>query len=366
MKKLNGIKASTIAISLFFGIPGISQAQITLGKDKGIFPTGIAINFKESGPLEASNATTETGIAAIGPYLRCARQTDLKEINGIWAVQIAPGIGLAPNATVRATYRGYDEDAHGFYDEVLTGVITPEGSRAATERGFRMESPGPTTTSHWCLAPTAKTVFGFFPNSGIKTVDITGEWMLVTDGTQRSGTARIPIMRAMSLGRSELYRDIIPAAIDIRVSTLECTISTPTVINFGAVEQNFTKNAELKKVVHNMNVACTQDSGKGIDTNINVRFKALSGLYEGNQHQLQLDQGGGYITGEIGGVTYTGRCGLNQGITFDNKAIKIGEIWSRQYNQTYNHQIGWRLCSGGSDLPSGRVTASAEMMVTYN
>ncbi|MBK0089727.1 adhesin [Erwinia sp. S59] len=364
LKTGSSVKISMLSAALLFTLqPHIASGQITIGKDKGIFPTGLLINVSETQPQVYSDAFASTGVAAIGPHLRCATQGDLKQINGIWALPIAQGIGLAPNVTATASYTGYRNGS--YQHEILTGKITPEGSYATTNLGYSMTSPG-TIPYHWCLSPVDKTDYGFFRDAGNKSYEIRGEWMLVTDGTQKTGSPSIPIMRAMSLGGGTLYNIVIPAAIPIRVSTLECTINTPTTINFGAAEQNFKKDTELAKVNHHMGVTCTQDAGRGIDTNINVRFKALSGLHEGNKYRLKLDQGGGYITGSLGGVTYDGRCGTNQGITFDNAEIKIGEIYRSQLNKSYSNPLVWRLCSGGSDLPSGRVTATAEMMVTYN
>lgn len=361
---LTRVKKGVVIASLVIAAqPHIASGQITIGKDKGIFPTGLMINVKETAPQIHTDAYLNTGVAAIGPYVRCAYESDLKLINGIWALPIAQGIGLAPNVIATASYTGWRNGKYQF--ETLTGKITPEGSYASTNTGFSMTSPG-TTPNHWCLTPVDKTEYGFFLDTGNKSFEMHGEWMLVTDGTQKTGSPSIPIMRAISLGGGTFYHIVIPAAIPIRVSTLECTINTPTTINFGAAEQNFKKDTELAKVNYHMGVTCTQDSGRGIDTNINVRFKALSGLHEGNKYRLKLDQGGGYITGSIGSVTYDGRCGANQGITFDNAEIKIGEIYRSQLNKSYSNPLVWRLCSGGSDLPSGRVTATAEMMVTYN
>lgn len=361
---LTRVKKSVVIASLVIAAqPHIASAQITIGKDKGTFPTGLMINVKETAPQTYTDAYLSTGVAAIGPHVRCASESDLKLINGIWALPIAQGIGLAPNVIATASYTGYRNGKYQF--ETLTGKITPEGSYASTNTGFSMTSPG-TTPNHWCLTPVDKTEYGFFLDSGNKSYEMHGEWMLVTDGTQRSGSPSIPIMRAVSLGGGAIYNIVIPAAIPIRVSTLECNINIPTTINFGAAEQNYKKDAELAKVSHHMAVSCTQDRGLGISTQINVRFKSLSGLHEGNKYRLKLSQDGGYITGTIGGATYEGRCGSNQGITFDNAAIKIGEIHSSQLSKSFNNPIVWRLCSGGSDLPSGRVTATAEMMVTYN
>ena len=114
-------------------------------------------------------------------------------------------------------------------------------------------------------------------------------------------------------------------------------------------------------------MSCSQESALyPIKANINVQFRPISGLYSGEESKRALNEGGGYITGTIPGVTSEGSCGTREGITFDNKQIKVGVIEETQSNVTLSHQLDWRLCSGGTSLPSGKVTASAELLVTYN
>ncbi|EOW2413975.1 hypothetical protein ACQ78R_000761 [Yersinia enterocolitica] len=46
--------------------------------------------------------------------------------------------------------------------------------------------------------------------------------------------------------------------------------------------------------------------------------------------------------------------------------VKIGNILATEATKVINNQVTWRLCSGGTSLPIGNVTASAEMLVTFN
>ncbi|CQJ67493.1 Uncharacterised protein [Yersinia intermedia] len=98
-----------------------------------------------------------------------------------------------------------------------------------------------------------------------------------------------------------------------------------------------------------------------------MQFRALTGLYGSTPSRLALSQGGGYITGEINnGVTGSGSCSATTGLPFDNTQLKVGNITSTQASQTITNQVTWRLCSGGSSLPTGLVDAAAEMLVTFN
>lgn len=57
---------------------------------------------------------------------------------------------------------------------------------------------------------------------------------------------------------------------------------------------------------------------------------------------------------------------LWEGLPFDNSVVKIGNILATEATKVINNQVTWRLCSGGTSLPIGNVTASAEMLVTFN
>src|SRR5471032_2222498 len=92
---------------------------------------------------------------------------------------------------------------------------------------------------------------------------------------------------------------------ELRISTLECSVNTPTVINFGTVGRNLTANTELSKQTNSFNVTCVQTSGY-ISANVAVQFRPLTSLYGGAKNRLALAQGGGYITGEITGITDSG------------------------------------------------------------
>ena len=145
-----------------------------------------------------------------------------------------------------------------------------------------------------------------------------------------------------------------PSNITLRISTLECTVMTSKYISFGNVTRNTSEGAQLAKTDAVLTTTCGQPSSF-INANINVQFRAVTGLYQGNPRRLALKEGGGYITGEIdNGVTLSGNCNSDTGVRFDNTQVKLG------------HNLTWRLCSGGSNLPSGKVNAAAELLVTFN
>ncbi|MFV8908422.1 hypothetical protein ABQ333_24685 [Serratia fonticola] len=164
----------------------------------------------------------------------------------------------------------------------------------------------------------------------------------------------------------DLNVSILPTNISLRISTLECTVNTPTAIDFGPVNRNTQANTELAVKPVPLVTNCGQPSDH-INANINLQFRQLSGLYDGEVSRLALSQGGGYITGEIdNGVTGSGACTGTTGVRFDGSPVKQGSITMAESSTTLTNLLTWRLCSGGSSLPSGPVTASTEMLVTFN
>lgn len=191
----------------------------------------------------------------------------------------------------------------------------------------------------------------------------------MADGTQQNSEITLAPMYFGSYaarGEYDLTSQILPSNITLRVSNLECSVNTPTAIDFNSVGRNTQSGAELATLSVPLNTTCGQSSDK-ISADINLQFRPLSGLYGNDIHRLSLTQGGGYITGEItNGVTGSGSCNASTGLAFDNKALKIGRIEASESSKVINNQVTWRLCSGGSSLPSGKVDAAAEMLVTFN
>jgi hypothetical protein len=209
----------------------------------------------------------------------------------------------------------------------------------------------------------------FYIADSARTARLFGTWVMVADGTQTNQQLTIPPMYAASFSTpaASLYKQILPSNITLRISALSCSAATTTAIDFGRVQRNTQLGAELASLSYPLTVSCSQTVANGINANINVQFRAISSLYGGSPGLLSLNQGGGYITGEISnGVTTSGACNGNGGVFFDNTQLKLGSITNADTSKTTSNQITWRLCSGGINLPNGPVSASAEMLVTFN
>ncbi|HDL7534548.1 TPA: hypothetical protein PXN94_001187 [Yersinia enterocolitica] len=353
-------------LALLFVLMGTAQPvraeTITIGKGSGIIWEGLPFNETLSGPMGSVSLTTLYGLLAISNKTQsCMENSSLTNIGGYMAYKIAPGVGLIPRASGLTSYTLYDKST-----ESLVGTIGLPKTEGTTTSSITVTSP---SGRAWCLPPRMTSISNFYDISGTRTARLSGTWVLVTDGTQTSSEAIIPAMYFGSFSSSatgDKITTILPASIILRISTLECTVSTPTMINFGSVERLTQMGAELATYSSAITTACSQTSDR-INANINLQFRALTGLYENQPTRLALAQGGGYITGEINnGVTGSGVCTGTSGLPFDNSVVKIGNILATEATKVINNQVTWRLCSGGTSLPIGNVTASAEMLVTFN
>ncbi|MCW8113716.1 adhesin [Yersinia intermedia] len=344
---------------------------ITIGKGSGIVWEGM--------PFSATNGITTTtpsfptadlyaynSVAYIIPTTlstgSCVPDSSLTTIAGYKVFKIAPGLGIIPRATVTANYVLANNTT-----ETLSGTIGLPSTQATTSSGAVITNP--LMGGAWCLAPRMSNISNFYKANTLVNATVTGTWVMVADGTQTS-QSNIALSNVNFTTGTNAARGFVPIfskSTTIRISTLECTVSTPTQIDFGTIAINLQSGAELSTRTNSLITQCTQDSSVGIAANINVQFRALTGLYGSTPSRLALSQGGGYITGEINnGVTGSGSCTATTGLPFDNTPLKVGNITSTQASQSTSNQVTWRLCSGGSSLPTGTVSAAAEMLVTFN
>ncbi|WP_235896915.1 hypothetical protein [Yersinia thracica] len=357
------IAGLSLAALLVTCLPAAQAEKITIGKGAGIVWEGLPINKSETKVTTYISMKPKWGIVAVSTIdTRCMLPDALTNIMGIDTVKIADGIGIAPRVNASATYKIQANNA----TETLSGTIGVDGTSATTSGGGQVTGKG----FAWCLPPRESKDDNFYQKDKERAVTLNGTWVIVADGHQTShDNIAIPPLYFGSytaVNDGDISVPISPTNLTLRVSTLECTVATPTLVDFGSVEYNKKADAELGKITNTMTTTCTQDDNL-ITTDINMQFRAISGQYKGTPSHLALNEGGGYITGEIKDTNAeNGACGGGGGISFDNTVIKLGEIKDSEPSKTFNNPVTWRLCSGGDDLPDGAVTASTEMMVTFN
>ncbi|MCL1027746.1 hypothetical protein KAJ71_01610 [Serratia sp. arafor3] len=292
----------------------------------------------------------------------CQETTALVTIGNYKAVKLTSNVGLIPRATGNASFSRYD------HTDVtsLSGTLGLPETKGVVSDGNTVTSPD---TFSWCLPPAMKFGLYYYNPTAPRTATISGTWVLVADGQQTSGEIKMPVMYAGSFSEKlsgDKRASILPSNITLRISTLECSVNTPTSITFGNVMKNQQAGYELGAQSYPLTTSCGQPSDQ-IDANINLQFRPITGLYNAEKTRLALHEGGGYITGEIdNSVTGSGSCTATSGLPFDNSQLKIGSITKAQSSLSITNQVTWRLCSGGKDLPLGNVSAAAEMLVTFN
>lgn len=361
MKKYTG-KFSGLVLILAAASPASAEV-ITIGKGSGIVWEGMPFNKSISHPLYNTELMTKFGLLSVSSSRGvCMQTTELKQIAGYMTLPLGDsGAGLVPRATGSATYTRYNN-----VRETLTGTVGLPETKGTTTAGVSTRSP---SGFQWCLPPSMTDSLYFYSSSAIRTATLAGTWVIVANGNQKSVEVSVPAMFFGSYSRvseGDKTEQILPSNITLRISTLECTVNTPTAIDFKNVMRNTQAGAELATLTYPLTTTCGQPTDQ-ISANINLQFRALTGLNSGNAARLALRQGGGWITGEISnGVTGSGACTSTSGIPFDNKAVKLGTISSAEASKNLSHQVTWRLCSAGSSLPQGAVDAAAEMLVTFN
>ncbi len=358
MRHFMKIKPTTsiAAWLLLFGAQALQANTLTIGKGSGVVFQGAPFATSATLNLGApTNISTTGGAASVTKVTtECIRSTDLTTINGIEVLPIAPGIGLVPNANFNVTT--YMPPGTAYYQ--MRGTIGLQGTQGTITGGSGGDGVIPVGRA-WCLNFSSGN-----PNLQ-QSLSINGTWAIVTDGTQQTGNYTLPPMYAATfVSNDSTARDIFPFT-TLRVTAIACSIATTTSVNFGTVARNVRAYTELANFTAPLTVICNQDAPDTIDTNINVQFSGK--LFSSNASRLTLDQGGGFITGEIdNGVTGSGTCNATTGINFNYAENNIGVLGASVLNQTYTNQITWRLCSGPGTLPTGLVTASANVAVTYN
>ncbi|MEX9790019.1 hypothetical protein AB7X21_16265 [Providencia rettgeri] len=365
------IKQIIFGLSLMATQISSSQAvTITIGKGSGVLWEGLPFNVSMSGPIGDPNYAGNELIPSNTTFLSISNDEHISmssryviNIAGYQAFPITKNnsVGLIPRASGSVRYTRYNGNS-----ETLTGTIGLPATEGRTTAGENVFAPYGRV---WALPPSMTENSHFFQASSTRDVTASGTWVLVANGNQQNEEITLLPMYFGSFaprGDYDLVENILPSNITLRISSLECTVNTPTTINFNSVARNTQNSAQLALLSMPLNTSCGQPTDK-ISANVNLQFRALSGLYGSAASRLSLTQGGGYITGEINNnVTGSGACNATTGLAFDNRVVKLGRIEATESSKTFNNQVTWRLCSGGSNLPTGKVDAAAEMLVTFN
>ncbi|NIF31808.1 hypothetical protein F3J29_06635 [Enterobacter sp. Cy-643] len=378
MKRLRINPLVLVAAALLLSDAPTAQAKdtITIGKGSGILWAGFQRGISLYGDLNEGTSVSPHGYASLSDQAgECIEASRLKEIAGVLALEIAPGVGIAPRISFYSDWPR--SAAFGGGNGNISGSFTTEGGSAQIDgAGLSQTQVLPLVRDkrsprQWCF-----TLYSYDYGTDIldpsraRHIQFDGHWVIVADGNQ-SQQRGIPFPQIYAAsytwgGTGNLREPWFPPGTTLRISTLECNIDTPRDINFGDVPRNINRDAELKVQTVNFNVDCTQDVDTE-DTNIEVRFNALSGLYKTSEiNKLAFgDPNGAYLTGTLSGEP-EGFCGTANGVKFDTTPLDIGIMGATDTIKRFPNKMTWRLCSGGDKLQTGEIKASAELLVTFN
>lgn len=329
---------------------------------------GPAISGELTGGMSQylNNLDPNYGFISIqyGGTASCYNNSQMTNINGIQALRIAQGVFVVPAATYTITYQ-----LNNGVSETMSGSIGKPETNGTLSGSGTGSVPAKVPDSAWCMSPRSYAINQFFKVDSERRASVTGNWIIITDGSQQDGIYNVPNMIFSSRVLAPSNTSSVGlTSYQVKVSTRQCSINIKNSIAFGEVEHNSAIGAELGRVNDDSFVVACSQSSVNPAANINVKFQANSGLYNGEATRLSLNEGGGYITGEIAGVTGVdnGVCNSTGGLTFNSDPIRIGAMNAGDSSESFPNALTWRLCSGGDLLPVGNVTASATVDVIFN
>ncbi len=359
------ISAGILSLTLH---SAVYAETITINGGKGQLWSGKTFNITMTGTGVTNMAPNfgfpNVAMALGSNYIFCSEKDYSAMVNGAQGVRLAPGIIIVPQASFQVTYTntaGRVVEAGGEFgpNPFLSANIASSPPLQLSQKYANCANFGDVNT----VSP--------FHGSPTRRVWMVGSWSIHGDGTQKNTTITDFRAHTTLWAASTQVESLFSPETIIKVSTLECNVSTPATINFGDVPYSNEAGKELGKTTSVINASCSQN-GQGSNYNMNLEFRAVSGIYNGDYSRLKLKEGGGYITGEIKnavGANFNGQCNLSNGIKFNQSKIKIATITPAEKTKSVDTPVTWRLCSAGNKsdpLPYGKVNATAEVAITFN
>jgi hypothetical protein len=343
---------------LFFSTYTIA-ADIVVGPGKGIIWSGFPFNVTYSRKDVTDKPGTKyrkIGIDTEDWQYICMPTPQIERtVDGYLGYKIAKGLYFIPRATVSGQYP-YKIGSSGSSTAALETV---EGTLGYPDT--KLTGAKPSNPNTWCYG-------GGYDYSSIKyenKMAISGDWIIWADGTQAPSATifKIPKFVVSALIKSQ----VVTAPLTVQVVGVQCSVNVQNNVDLGYSEYNSTPNAELASAISPFFVSCKQGSVP-TTANINASFRANTSIFNTDNTQLALTQGGGYITGEISnGVTGTGACSSHpSSINFSQTPIKLMTLPASAPSIDFNSTITWRLCSGGAQLPVGNISSSAELSIVFS
>lgn len=206
------------------------------------------------------------------------------------------------------------------------------------------------------------------PHTGfvIHKLNATGRALIYGTGTQQSGTGylshpfKIMIRDPRSAGFYP-YSNLIPAgSYPVVVSDLGCTLTAPTVIDFGPQSANASNGRLLAtKSGGNLTVNCQQNTNP-MSATLSLSAGINPIYFSGDDYQVNLinseNNAGAYVTMSLD------INGTPTNIPFNRTPVDIGTIDASNSSATFSYPITYSLYSRGTGI-TGKVKGSAELSI---
>lgn len=295
------------------------------------------------------------------------------------------GMNFWYNGTVMTCYNSMLMNIDGVYGIKLQGtsdlMIVPEviytdnrswtspsaGSDIVTAsfNGYGSATNGQLGTATDCIwQPKQSTPIPYTTSNLIyHNAVITGRLLIYGTGNQRSGTYTLQDNITMMLRDWNVVKEVTWAnkgSYIVNVSDLGCTLTTPTVIDFGPQPANATNGQLLTtKSDSNLTVNCQQNTNP-MSATLSVSAGINPIYFSGDSYQVNLLDGenkpGAYVTMSLN------INGTPTNIPFNRTPVDIGSISSSNSDASFSYPITYSLYSRGTGS-TGKIKGSAELSV---
>lgn len=180
LKLLCRVTGSALAGGLLGALaaPPLQAETITIGKGSGVVWEGLPFTARLTATTKYSDVDPRySGILSIGRMDGYCSSEVIYEKNGL---RLGPGVWIIPRATGFASYQRYD----GTFETVNATLGLPETKGVNNGTGEVLRAA---QENQFCMAPTTTRIDKFYAADSPRSVEIAGTWVIVTDGTQKTG-----------------------------------------------------------------------------------------------------------------------------------------------------------------------------------
>ncbi|MDR2225322.1 MAG: hypothetical protein LBE52_04930 [Providencia sp.] len=305
--------------------------------------------------VSASNTNDNASYVYLQAYANSsncrALQHNLMDIDGVKGLKFntAGTLMLVPEVTF-IDIRHFGTNLE--FDDTITGIFNGHGSNTSENQGEEPE----------CIWTPLQSTPGKVMSHN---VTATGRILIYGTGQQTSSQASLEFplqITILSPSNGEHTKSTLVSAgsYSVVVSDLGCTLTTPTVIDFGPQSANATNGQLLTtKSDGNLTVNCQQNTNP-ISTTLSLSAGINPIYFSGDDYQVNLinseNNAGAYVTMSLN------INGTATNIPFNRTLVDIGTIDASHSSASFSYPITYSLYSRGTGI-TGKVKGSAELSI---